>query len=280
MTTETNIINVLYSHLPKLSATDKKIATVVLADPKRIVNMTIAALAKTATVSEASISRFCKNIGLAGFHQLKIELATAATDKSNYYHQITATNLDQALQNISKNKVAEVVNTLQATDPQVIQQTLTLLKTATLVQVAAAGGTMPVAMDAVYKFNQLGILALTDPAWETAIGQTLNLPPKAVLLVISNSGETRHLLTQIKSAQQQGIKVIAITNRSDSPVGQAADLHILTAVRQQIFESEYFFSRISAMTVIEALFLLLLAENKQYSAHIKAHEALIAQTKI
>lgn len=155
-----------------------------------------------------------------------------------------------------------------------------LLKQASVILVAAAGDTQPVADDAVYKFNQLGLLAITDSSWETALAQTMNAPADALLLVISNSGETRNLITQIKAAQQRGIAVVAITNRKDSPIGLAADYQLLTAVRQQIFESEYFFSRVAAMTAVEALFLLLLAEDKTFMAHIKAHEALIAETKI
>ncbi len=263
-----------------MSDTDHKIAEVVLADPASIVNMTISALARKASVSEASVSRFCKNLDLDGFHQLKIELAKVAEDRYSYYQKVNPDDLLQALKNISDNKVAEIVNTLTSASTATIRQVLNALKRANLIQVAASGGTFPVAADAVYKFNQLGLLAVTDELWETSIGQTMNLPTGAVLLVISNSGETRNLLTQIEVAKSRGILVIAITNRADSPIGLNADLHILTAIRQQIFESEYYFSRVAAMAAIEALFLLLLSGDKDNLQHIKTHEELIAQTKI
>ncbi|MDN5590531.1 MAG: MurR/RpiR family transcriptional regulator, partial [Lacticaseibacillus paracasei] len=218
--------------------------------------------------------------GVEGFHQLKIELAKVAENRSAYYQEINADNLQQALSNISANKVAEIEGTLKNASSHDIRKILDLLKQASVILVAAAGDTQPVADDAVYKFNQLGLLAITDSSWETALAQTMNAPADALLLVISNSGETRNLITQIKAAHQRGIAVVAITNRKDSPIGLAADYQLLTAVRQQIFESEYFFSRVAAMTAVEALFLLLLAEDKTFMAHIKAHEALIAETKI
>jgi hypothetical protein len=55
---------------------------------------------------------------------------------------------------------------------------------------------------------------------------------------------------------------------------------MLTAVRQRILESEYYFSRVAAMTAVETLFLLLLARDKKRLAHIKAHEDIVARTKI
>lgn len=115
--------------------------------------------------------------------------------------------------------------------------------------------------------------------WDTAVAQTLNLPQTAVLLVISNSGETRDLLTQVNVAKKRSIKVVAITNHADSPIAQRADLHMLTAVRQRVFESEYYFSRVAAMTAVEAIFLLL-ADDKTRLKHIKQHESIVATTKI
>lgn len=278
--TQRNIINDLYAQQPKMSATDGKIAAVILADPSLVVNMTIAALAQAAQVSEASVSRFCRNLNRDGFHQVKIELAQAAEAQHNYYHDIHADSTDQALQNIAENKMAEVKATLLGTDSAQIDTLLTWLKQAPVIQCAGAGGTYPVALDAVYKFNQLGFLALSDATYETSMAQTMNLPAGSVLLMISNSGETAHLINQAQYAKQHGIHVVALTNRDDSPLGKLAEVHILTAVRQQVFASEYYFSRLSATAAIEALFLLLLAQDPAYSDHIQAHEHLIADAKI
>ncbi|WP_125710308.1 MurR/RpiR family transcriptional regulator [Lacticaseibacillus porcinae] len=275
-----NIINDLYAQQPKMSVTDSKIAQVILADPSKVVNMTIAALAKSAQVSEASVSRFCRNLNREGFHQVKIELAQTAEDQHNYYHDIHADSLTQALENIAANKTAEVDATLKAADTAEVEQMLTWLKQAPVIQCAGAGGTYPVALDAVYKFNQLGFLALSDATYETSMAQTMNLPKNSVLLVISNSGETSNLINQAQYAKQHGVHVIALTNREDSPLGKLADAHVLTAVRQQVFESEYYFSRLSATAAIETLFLLILAQDPAYSDHIQAHEHLIADAKI
>jgi len=60
-----NIIDKVYSQLPKMTATDQKVAQVILDEPVAAINWTIAMLAKKASVSEASVSRFCKSLGLA-----------------------------------------------------------------------------------------------------------------------------------------------------------------------------------------------------------------------
>ena len=135
------------------------------------------------------------------------------------------------------------------------------------------------AQDAEYKFNQIGRLAISSNMWENALAQTLNMSSQDCIVAISNSGESSRLLKQIEGAKKKGIKVIAITNHSESPLALLADYHIKTAFRQRVLQSEYYFSRVAAMSVIELL-LLLIVEDKQMLESIKNHEELIAVTKI
>ena len=275
-----NIVNIIYSNAKKMSATDKKIATVILDNPNKAINFTISELSQKASVSEASISRFCKNLDLSGFHQLKILLAKVAGDESNYYKSVHVDNIQRSLSNIADNKTAEIVNTLTVLSKNTIQNVLSIIEQAKVVQVIAEGDTLPVADDATYKFNQLGIFTITSAVWETSIAQTLNLDSDAVLIVISNSGESRSLLKQIEIAKKKDIKIISITNRDNSPIALQSNFHLTTAVRQKILQSEYYFSRVAALTMIEALFLLLLSNNKVRLSSIKEHEDIISGKKI
>lgn len=278
----TTIIDKIYSELPAMSQSDQKVAKQVLADPEKIVNSTISELAKIAIVSGASVTRFCHNLGLTGFHDLKIQLAqVSGNEKSHSLQKIARDDLQTALKQIGDNKVAEIEATLNNIDSQVLKKVLDLLTNSKIVQVSAEGDTYPVAEDAVYKFNQIGILALASGGnVETAIAQSMNLNAQDCLLVISNSGESAALLKQIKVAKEQGIKVIAITNRADSPIALEADYHLQTAVRQTVLQTQYYFSRVAAFTMIEAIFLLLISQNDERIEHIKKHEEIISSQKI
>lgn len=278
----TTIIDKIYSELPAMSQSDQRVAKQVLADPEKIVNSTISELAKIAAVSGASVTRFCHNLGLTGFHDLKIQLAqVSGNEKSHSLQKIAKDDLRTALKQIGDNKVAEIEATLNNIDSQVLKKVLDLLTNSKIVQVSAEGDTYPVVEDAVYKFNQIGILAMASGGnVETAIAQSMNLNAQDCLLVISNSGESAALLKQIKVAKEQGIKVIAITNRADSPIALQADYHLRTAVRQTVLQTQYYFSRVAAFTMIEAIFLLLISQNDERIEHIKKHEEIISSQKI
>lgn len=273
-----NIIDVIYNKLPHMSVTDKKIAEVVLKQPQQVIDYTISQLATKANVSDASVSRFCKNLNIDGFHQLKTRLAQVSDDDNAA--MTIDDNIQATLKNITASKNVEITNTLKNLSTETMTKLLKTIKQARLIQVVAEGNTYPVAIDAVYKFNQIGFLAFSDSASETAIAQTLNMKSDDLLIIISNSGESKSLMKQLEVAHKQDIKVIAITNRDDSPIAQKADIHLKTYVREQIFQSEYYFSRIAASTMIEAIFLLLIGQDKSTLNKITQHEELIADRKL
>ncbi|MBM6972405.1 MurR/RpiR family transcriptional regulator [Lactobacillus gallinarum] len=276
----TKIIDTIYSELSTMSASDQKIAQVVLKQPEQVVNYTISKLATEAGVSDASVTRFCHNLNLTGFHDLKIQLAQNATESVSLQN-MSRDDASANLELIEKNKVAEIKATLENVTEAKLDRVLRLLTESRIVQVSAEGDTYPVAADAVYKFNQIGLLAIDSGGTiETAIAQTMNLNKKDCLLVISNSGEAAGIIKQIKVAKQKGMQVIAITNRADSPIALLADVHLKTAVRQTVMQSQYYFSRVASMTMIEALYLLLIARDAERVEHIKEHEAIISNQKI
>ena len=277
-----NIINNIYSKLSTMSQSDQKIARQILRNPEQIVDCTISELANLAQVSGASVTRFCHNLGLTGFHNLKIQIAQASSnEKSQSLKDIANDYLQIALKQIDKNKIAEIRATLENIDSKTLEDVLNLLVKSRVVQVSAEGDTYPVAADAVYKMNQIGILAMASGGnVETAIAQSMNLGQDDCLLVISNSGESAALLNQIKVAKNQGIKIVAITNRADSPIALEADYHLQTAVRQTVLQSQYYFSRVAAFTMIEAIFLILISKDDDRVEHIKKHEEYISSQKI
>lgn len=262
-----------------MTPVEQKIAAVILHQPMQVTEWTITNLAAQAQVSQASISRFCHNLKLAGFHALKIELAKIVGVNSNL-EKNEPTSVTNFLTQVSQGKSAEIQQTLANFANEQINQVLERLLNCRILQVAGQGNTFPVAADAVYRFNQLGIMAITSAISETALAQTLNLTDQDVLLVISNSGESKQILKQEKIAKQRGLTIIAITNRNDSPISLAADFRLKTAARPPLLQSTYYYSRLAAMTVIEALFLLMIAKQTARSKKIKQHEELIADTKV
>ena len=86
-------ITVLYD---QLFDAEKKIAKFILNNPKKVVDMTVSELAEISDVSIASVSRFCRKVGLKGFAQLKRIFSQIRLLNSNRQSILsTQTNLER-----------------------------------------------------------------------------------------------------------------------------------------------------------------------------------------
>ena len=136
-----------------------------------VVDMTVGELARASGTSDATVSRFCRRCGFKGFHSLKLALAREVLEEEqmdrNVSNDIDRGDLRQSLQNILANKVAELTETVNMMDPANLEHILDKLEHARMVQLAAVGNTIPVALDGAFKFNQLGIPAVAGDIWET-----------------------------------------------------------------------------------------------------------------
>lgn len=266
-------ITVLYD---QLFDAEKKIAKFILNNPKKVVDMTVSELAEISDVSIASVSRFCRKVGLKGFAQLKISLAQELVDthkSGEVSNDISVDNIPQSLQNILANKITELKQTVNLIDTDEFREILEGIRDSSRVQVIAVGNTIPVAIDAAFKFNELGIPTTAGTIWETQLSYSFTLGKGDVLIAISNSGESDKVLEAVKIANNNKAMTIGITNSPHSAIGEEVQYHITTATREKLFLDEFCFSRVSASTVIEIIFLFLteMIENSHKSM-IKCEE--------
>ena len=266
-------ITVLYD---QLFDAEKKIAKIILNNPKEVVDMTVSELAEMSDVSIASVSRFCRKVGLKGFAQLKISLAQELVDthkSGEVSNDISVDNIPQSLQNILANKITELKQTVNLINTDEFREILEGIRDASRVQVIAVGNTIPVAIDAAFKFNELGIPTTAGTIWETQLSYSFTLGKGDVLIAISNSGESDKVLEAVKIANNNKAMTIGITNSPHSAIGEEVQYHITTATREKLFLDEFCFSRVSASTVIEIIFLFLteMIENSHKSM-IKCEE--------
>lgn len=277
-------LGIICSSYEQFFDAEKKIADFIMENKKAVVDMTVAQLARASGTSDATVSRFCRRCGFKGFQSLKMDLAKEVMEEERdclqVSNEIDRRHLTQSLQNILANKTAEMTATIGMLEPDNLEAILQVLEHARIIQFAAVGNTIPVAMDGAFKFNQLGLRSVSGAIWEGQIAHTYNLGPEDVVIIISNSGTSKRLLTMAQGAHENGTLVIVITNNASSPLAKISDYQIITATREKLLTGDFWFSRIPAMLVIETLYLLLFVSRPDARAHIHRHEDSIRQDKL
>lgn len=279
-----SVIDIIFAEYNNFYEAEKKIADYIVNNTQKVIDMTISELAESAGASDATVTRFCKKCHMKGFHHLKItlarELVESKKDDVKISGDVSESNIKESLSNILANKVEELKQTVSMIDEKELSEILNLIRNARNVQFAAVGNTIPVALDGCYKFNQIGIPSVINPIWETQIAYTFNLSKGDVVIIISNSGSSKRLIDVIEAAKAKEAYIVSITNSNNSPIAKISDYHIKTATREKLFLEEYYFSRISAMTVIEILYLFLTVGKPDVYKNLSKHEQSIADSKI
>ena len=281
---EKSVLDIICASLDSFFESERKIGTYIIQHTAEVVDMTVGELAQACGVSDASVSRFCKKINMKGFHHLKITLAKEISEKGieeeEVSNHISVNDIEQSLKNILANKVTEITQTVSMMDAKQLSEILNKLNIARTVQFFAVGNTIPVAIDGAFKLNQIGIPAVSGTIWETQIGYTYNMTAEDVVIAISNSGESTAVLRALEAAKSAGATTLSITNSEKSSAAQLSDYHITTATREKLFLDGYCFSRVSATTVREILYLFLTSMRKDAYKSIVRHEQAIAFTKL
>ena len=279
-----SILDIIFAEYNNFFEAEKKIADYIIENKEEVIEMTISELANKAGSSEATVTRFCKKCNMKGFHHLKLTLAQEIVDSKKEKIAISGSvsedNIKDSLNNILGNKIEELKQTISMINEKELKEILDILKKARTVQFVAVGNTIPIALDGCYKLNQIGIPAVANTIWETQIAYTYNLSKDDVVIAISNSGASKRLIDVIDIATEREATTIAITNSDNSPLAKMCKYHIRTSTREKLFLSEYYFSRISAMTVIEILYLFLTVGKDDVYVNISRHAQAIADEKI
>ena len=282
MAKEATVRNQIFSAYDSLFDAEKKVADYLMNHQEKAIEMSVSELAAACEASQATIVRFCKKIGCNGYHHLKIKMAKEMREQDDheFSNEISIDNIEQSLMNIMASKMEELKETLSSIDGKMLREIIDLILNAKVVEFTAMGNTIPIALDGSYKFNQLGIPAVGSTIWETQEAYARTMRKGDVMIAVSASGASRHLLNMANIAKENGVKVVAITNQAKSPLAEASDYTLVTATRGQVFHDQVSFTRMAAMAVIDSLFLLLFSTKWDSFKNLTEHEQSVAEDKI
>ncbi len=273
------VLNTIRRYYTEMFSAEKKVADLILEKPQDIVNMSISELAKASDTSDATIIRMCKHVGFSGYYQLKFSLAaesgqqqvidvdhinTPPEDVVGFYDFISA-NIFQAAKNINMDVLMDCVK---------------LLSNANMVYFVAWGNTWAVASDFANRLSRCGIKTFISETPEYFIRNICLGGEEDVLVGISHSGTSIHVIQNIELAKERNIKTILITNSLDSKAAEISDYVLSAEVKNQLFYDFGGASHIFEMLIVDALIYFLLRTNGTFTKRADRAEVISSQYKL
>ncbi|MDO5733564.1 MAG: MurR/RpiR family transcriptional regulator [Eubacteriales bacterium] len=271
-------IDALYFDLTK---TEKRLASYLAKHRSEPQYMSISELAQASEVAEATISRFCRKLGLKGFNSFKLELAKAA-----FARQLNSAEAE-GVETGGADDVASLAQTLGQAHVEAIWQTrefiveadyqkaVELLQAARHVYCMGLGGSHVLAYEAFSLFTTVDpkFSVLNDPHMQSYM--TANFDEQDLILYFSYSGATKDLLELFALAQKRQVKIILISRYPNSPGAKYADLTLQCGSNESALKSGSVSARIAQLMVIDILFeLYIKADSKTLAARERAMDAL------
>ncbi len=238
----------------ELSPAELRVADLVLAQPRSVLNDPIAEIARAAGVSQPTVIRFCRSLGCEGLSDFKLRLASGLTGTVPVTHTQVNTN-DSMLELGAKvlgNTASAILQVRSHLNRDTIDRATEMLLAAGRIEFFALGHYGVVAQDAQFKFLRFGMPcgAYTDPRLQLLAADVLREGDVAV--VISSGGRLPELLQVVEKAQERGAKVVAIT-ASQSPLAKRADVTLIVDHVEDIETHLPMVSRILHLLVIDIL---------------------------
>ena len=283
----TPITVLLRGSLDQIQPSMRRVAEAVLADPQRAAGMTIVQLAEQCGVSQSTVVRLCHQLGLDGYRQLRLALATErglrAADLANQPKgDITeGDSLAEVIQKIAYADARAVEDTARSLSVQELEAVVEAIVAASRVDIYGVGASGFVAADLQQKLYRIGRIAFCHPDPHIALTSAALLGPGDVAIGISHGGVTIDTIDALSLAREMGALTLAITNAPNSAIVRVADRVLITAARETMFRSGATASRLAQLTVVDCVFVAVAQRTYTESqAALKATRAAVRSRRL
>lgn len=268
-------------HYNEMGKAEKRIADCIFQNPEKVISLSIVELAEECGCSEATIVRFSKRIGVSGYQELKLKLASEEKNlpiNSSIKADDTAFEIYEKLCNdiyLSFEKTKKILA------PDKLDEACKEIINAGKIVIFGLGNSSSVAIDAAHKFLRAGLNAISYNDNHMQVIAASHLSEKDVVIGISHSGASKDIIDALKIAKQKKVTTIAITSSKKSALLKYTDIPLFTAADETEYSILALNSRLVQLGIIDVIYhYILLNKSEKAMESIKETETALLSKKI
>ena len=271
-----NILEKITTQYHSLTRSGQRLADYILANAHDAQYMSISGLADNSGVSEASITRFCRSLGLSGYNSLKLALAKTdyVTDLGESSHTPdTITSKDSYSSIFHKLYEANILSlneTMELLNEKDISKAVDKISDAERVFCLGHGGSMVMAMEAWARFSTATSRFVHIEDSHMQVMQLALATERDVILFFSYSGSTKDMEDIMQIAKERHISVILVTHFPNSRAAGYADVVLLCGYNESPLQSGSVAAKLGQVFIIECLFYVFCKRNPDILSKARA----------
>ena len=262
---------------PFMTEGERRVSDYLLKHQSAAYAISQAELARACGVSAPTISRYVKRLGQKNYHAFQVAFARTGflmhdgASEEELGSTFSIDDVTKSLKELLNKRREDLEATIESLSNDDFIEAVNCIARARTLLIAAAGRTLPVALDAAYKFERLGIMCPTSLYYEKLLSSAILLEQGDVLLVISRSGWTGTLQQVASAAKDNGATIVLVTENNESPLVRVADLVFVACSSDGMLDGRGGNSRLSEMLIVEALYALVALRKEDGVDHIEKH---------
>jgi len=276
----TDAIVSLRQHLPQLSASERRVAEVVISRPFTVVEKTITELAEFCETSAGTVARMCRAIGFSGYKELRIAIAgvqgrerpAEGVFRVSEAEIVASDSLADVVAKVANQQLRAIEDTARLVDLEALDAVVQALRTSSRIDLFGVGASGLAATDLQIKLQRIGVPSMYWADAHIALTAAATASESTVAIAISYSGDTREATEFLSIARAQGAMTVAITDFPGSPLAKQARWVLTTAGNEGPLRAGATASRLAQMAVVDFLFVRLVQQD------VAVNDALLRTT--
>ena len=257
------------SLLPDMPSAVARVADYLLREPQAPLTLSIGELAERAETSPATVTRFCRMIGYAGYVEMRVGIATdvgRSTTLDPWTSEIgRAFGPDDSPEELLRMLISSHVRMLRqatsAIDLRVLTEVSRLIALSSHVDIYGVAGSALLAEELQGRLYRIGIQAYAWADVHLGLTSAAIQDERTVAIGISTTGRTEETIQMLAEAGRAGARTVSISNNPTSPLAELADLSIVTSVYEQYLQPDDLSAKHGQLLVLDLLYLLVAQQN-------------------
>ncbi len=214
-----NILFTLSNDFEKFSRSEQKVARFMIDYPREVIQMNAEEISDRTQVSPATVVRLAKKICKSGLPGLKIQVASEIKVDDSLYTEVNPSDDLDVMKHKLEFRISHAIGqTNQILLKNDVKKATDIVEQADDIYVFGMGASNLVAEDFQQKFIRIGKSVIqTLDTHLMAVGLA---KPNSVLIVVSDSGETKQSCHITRVASSLNIPIIAITHERNSTIAK------------------------------------------------------------
>ena len=276
-----SILHKIRYSMDTLGPAEKKIARRLFESAEEMVSLSITEFAARCDCGIATVVRFSRRMGLAGYQELKIRVATELNATSIVDSHIESGDSCFA---IFQKRIADINASLCSTASVIDEQTLDLaaqtIMKANRIVIFGLGNSAAIAQDATHKFLRLGLnaQACCDNHMQAIIAS--HLKRGSIAIGVSHSGSSKDIVEALRLCKVYGATTISLSNWGSSPLADVSDISLFTKSDETKRSILAMSSRIAQLAIFDSIYTyIILHTDKESKQAIYNTEAALQEKK-